>query len=111
MRTDDDSGRWAPEDPWRPPPRHAFTDDASTAVVEEAAVALTLLRSPMQLGDRLAELHALASLLAEIDARLPAVVAAALDQGHSWQEIAGQLDVTAVRRRYRTKLNTKKDTR
>src|SRR5436190_302505 len=44
--------------PRRAPPRGAVTDDHSAAVLEEATVTLTLLRSPMCLGDHLAELHA-----------------------------------------------------
>ena len=66
---------------------------------------LTLLRSPMRLGDHLAELHATVSLLAQIYARMPVIVAAARDQGHSWSDISGQLGVTpaAARRRYATR--------
>lgn len=91
-------------DPWTI--RHAMrpvVDAYSEAVVDEATVTLTLLRSPLQLGDRLAELHALVSLAAQIDARLPVVIAAARDQGHHWGDIADQLGVTtgAAQRRYR----------
>lgn len=90
-------------DPRRFPPAGPVTDEHSAALVEEATVTLTLLRSPMRLGDRLAELHATASLLAELQARLPTVVAAARDQGHDWAGIADALGVstTAARRRYR----------
>lgn len=90
-------------DPRRLHPSRALTDDDTAAVLDDAAVALTLLRCPMRLGDRLAELHALASLLAQINGSLPGVVAAARDQGHSWHGIADQLGVSAgaARRRYR----------
>lgn len=91
-------------DPHRAPPPGAVVDEASAAVADEALVTLTLLRAPMRLGDALAELHVTVSLLAELQARLPAVVAAARDQDHSWADIADQLGVSAAaaRRRYRT---------
>jgi hypothetical protein len=103
MTTDDPDGPWAFTDPWTiTHPRHAVADDTSAAVLDEAAVELTLLRSPMQLGDCLADLHAMVSLLAQIHAWLPVVVAGARDQGHSWSDIAEQLGVTpaSARRRY-----------
>lgn len=83
-------------------PREALVDEATAAVVDEATVTLTLLRSPLELGDRLAELHMLVSLAAPTDARLPVVVAAARDQDHRWAAIAGHLGVTpaTARRRY-----------
>jgi hypothetical protein len=71
-------------------------------------VELTLLRSPMHLGDCLADLHAMVSLLAQIHAWLPVVVAGARNQGHSWNEIAAQLGVTstAARQRYNPYITT-----
>lgn len=112
MVNDDTADAVACCDPRRPHPDCAVVDDASAAVLDEATVALTLLRSPMRLGDRLAELHALVSLHAQIDSRLPGVVAAARDEGHSWNGIAAQLGVSAgaARRRYtphRTTTNTR----
>lgn len=100
-------------DPRRPHPPHAVVDDATAAVLGEATVTLTLLRSPMHLGDRLAELHALASLLAQIRNSLPGVVAAARDQGHSWSGIAEQLGLSAgaARRRYTPHRTTTDTTR
>lgn len=50
-------------------------------------------------GDAGLELHALASLRAEIDARIPAVVADARDQNITWTAIAGQLGLTASQAR------------
>ena len=100
-------------DPRRAHRRHAVVDEASAAVLDEATVTLTLLRSPMRLGDHLAELHALMSLRAQIDARLSTVVAAARDQDHRWTDIAGQLAMTpdAARRRYRTQITTDENPR
>ena len=95
-------GPWSSGDPRRPHPPAAVVDDATAAVVAEATEILVLLRSPMRLGDGLAEVHAMVSLLAQIQASLPGVVAAARDQGHSWNGIAEQLGVSAgaARRRY-----------
>lgn len=103
MIDDDAVDVWSGNDPRRPHPSHAVVDDATAAILDEATVTLTLLRSPMRLGDRLAELHALASLLAQIHQSLPDVVAQARDQGHNWGGIAEQLGVTAgsARRRYK----------
>ena len=107
-------GPWAFVDPRTiTHPDHALVDDYSAAVLDEATVELTVLRCPMQLGDCLADLHALASLLAQIHAWLPVVIAGARDQGHSWGDIAGQLGVTpaTARRRYGADINTTTKTR
>lgn len=114
MTVDDANGPWAFADPWTiTHPRHAVVDDASAAILDEAAVELTLLRSPMQLGDCLADLHAMVSLLAQIHAWLPVTVAGARDQGHTWHDIAAQLGVTAgaARRRYSAYVKMSDETR
>jgi hypothetical protein len=114
MTSDDTDGPWAFEDPWTiTHPRHAVIDDHSAAVLEEAAVELTRLRSPMQLGDCLADLHAMVSLFAQIQAWLPVVVAGARDQGHTWGDIGAQLGVTpaAARRRYNPLIRMNNNTR
>jgi hypothetical protein len=87
-------------------PDHPVVNDETAVVLEDATVELTLLRSPMALGDGLADLHALVSLLGQLHEWLPVVVTGARNQGHTWAEIAGQLQVTpaAARRRYRTGL-------
>ena len=109
MSSDDSDGPWVVPDPWTVMlPRQAMTDCYSEAVVDEAVGTLTLLRAPMHLGDALAELHALVSLLTQIHARLPVVVAEAKDQGHSWAGIADQLGVTSAtaQRRYGHRITT-----
>ena len=83
-------------------PARPVRDDYSAAVVDEAVFSLTMLRSPMRWGDALAELHATTSLLAELQARLAGIVAAARDQDHTWTAIAAQLGVTAQTARRRT---------
>lgn len=79
-------------------------DDDSASVMGEAIVELTLLRSPAALGDGLADIHAMVSLLAQLHAWLPIAVVSARAQDHSWAAIAGQLQVSpaTARRRYRT---------
>ncbi len=70
-------------------------------MVEEAVESLVCLRGS-GLGDAGAALAALASLVAEAQARLPDAVADARDQDFTWAEIATRLATTAgtVRRRY-----------
>lgn len=84
-------------------PHHPLVDDDTAVVVEEATVELTLRRSLMGLGDGLADLHAMVSMLAQLQAWLPLVVASARSQGRSWIEIAGQLEVTPATARRRHK--------
>lgn len=96
-------------DPRREFPRRPVRDGFSTAVLDEAVLALRVLRSPMRWGDALAELHATASLLAEIQARLPRLVNDARDQDHSWADIADQLGVTAQTARRRAQNATTPD--
>lgn len=101
--TDHSAGPWAFRDPWTTThPGRPVTDDVSAAILNDAVTLLTLLRSPLSLGDALAELHAMVSLLAELQSALPASVAAARDQGHTWRDIAHQLQITpaSARRRY-----------
>jgi hypothetical protein len=101
--TDNSDPPWALRDPWTTThPDHPLNDEASAAVLDDAAEQLTLLRSPLALGDALAELHAKTSLLAELRASLPATVLTARDQDHTWHDIARQLQITpaTARRRY-----------
>ena len=71
MTSADPDGPWATDEPWTIHPGHPLVDDASAVVLEEAIVELTLLRSPMSLGDGLADLHAIVSLLAQLRAWMP----------------------------------------
>jgi len=81
--------------PWALPcPDCPLLDEESATVLEGAIEELTLLRSPMMLGDGLAELHAMVSLLAQLRAWIPRSVASARDQDYTWAEIAAQLGVT-----------------
>jgi len=83
-----------------PAPR---TDAESASVLTEAVGTLAALRTPYWLGDSAVTLHALASLIAQAEQMLPAAVAYARDQGHTWAEIGQLLNLspTAAARRYR----------
>lgn len=83
------------DDSRRPYPKRPVRDEASELVVDQALQSLQLLRAPMYYGDAGLELHALVSLHAEIDARVPHVVAEARAQNITWTDIAGQLRITA----------------
>jgi hypothetical protein len=63
-------------------PEHPLIDDQSAGIVEDATVELTLRRSPMHLGDGLADLHAMVSLQAQLQAWIPLAVAAAQPRPH-----------------------------
>ena len=88
------------------PPRIA---DDSAAVLAEALDSLGLMRFPLSLGDATAELHCLASLLEEAEARIPDAVADARDQDHSWEEIATCLGISpsVARRRFAAHARTR----
>lgn len=91
------------------PPALPRTDDDSRAVLSEALESLTLLRFPLSLGDATAELHCLASLIAEAKTLIPHAVAGARDQDHSWDEIATCLGIgtRTVRRRFTVHVRTR----
>jgi hypothetical protein len=77
------------------PPAAPRTGEDSARLLEEAMTSLVLLRFPASLGDAAAELHALASLVAEATARIVEAVFDAIDQDHGWTEIATCLAITA----------------
>ncbi|MFN2592168.1 MAG: hypothetical protein ABR532_04970 [Candidatus Dormibacteria bacterium] len=87
--------RWSMLDPSRSYPATPVVDDESAVVVDEAVHCLSMLRSPMWEGDALARLHALASLAAQINVLLPETIRDALDQDHSWADIATQLGTSS----------------
>ncbi|MGH7748583.1 MAG: hypothetical protein ACREQ5_28065 [Candidatus Dormibacteria bacterium] len=91
-----------PTDQVATPPAAPFTDDVSRAVVNDVVTSLTLMRFPLSLLDATAELHVLASLIQQANARIVDAVAEALDQDHLWCDIALCLGVSTstARRRY-----------
>jgi hypothetical protein len=82
------------DDSRRPYPKRPVCDEASELVLDQAVHGLQLLRAPMYYGDAGLELHALASLRAEIENRIPHVVADARHQNITWTAIASQLQHT-----------------
>ena len=87
-------------DPRRSYPPRPVADDVSAELVDEAVRSLVIMRAPMYLGDACAELNALLSLTAEIEARLPGVVKQARDQDTPWSAIARQLGVSVPEARH-----------
>ncbi|MDE3206342.1 MAG: hypothetical protein KGQ66_19210 [Acidobacteriota bacterium] len=83
------------------PPAPPRVDDESRLLLDRLLTALTDLRFPLSRYDAAAHLHTLASLQADIHARIPAVVADARDQDYSWNQIATSLGISpaAARRR------------
>lgn len=72
-----------------------YTDPDTEVVLEEAMASLGMLRNPAGwLGDGGAEIQLLASLAAELGARLSRAVALARDQEYSWAEIGDLLGTT-----------------
>jgi hypothetical protein len=86
-------------DPCRAYPRRPVCDETSEIVLDQALHSLQLLRAPMHYGDAGLELHALASLRAEIEARIPPAVSDARQQNITWTAIASQLELTASQAR------------
>ena len=84
------------------PPAPPAVNEESRAVLDEAITALTDLRFPLSRYDAAAELHAVASLQGQIEARITDIVASARDQELSWDDIATCLGVSVAncRRRY-----------
>jgi hypothetical protein len=83
-----------------PAPRTAAD---SAAVLAEAVDALAAPRTPYWLGDTAVGLHALASLIAQAQQMIPAVVSQARDQGRTWAQIGQLLNLSpaTAARRYR----------
>ncbi|MCA1693782.1 MAG: hypothetical protein LC749_03125, partial [Actinobacteria bacterium] len=79
-----------------------YTGADTAEIIDRAVGALVVLRAPMWLGDPGPTLSVLVSLAGEADGRLYDAVAAARDQGYSWEQIASRLatSVATARRRY-----------
>ena len=86
-------------------------DDLSANLLDEAIDTLAGLRTPYWLGDSAVRLHALASLLKQGQALLPAAVAQARDQDLTWDQIGELLGVTGptAARRYRPATAARKE--
>ena len=71
-----------------------YLDEESAYCLREATATLGTSRGMSWLGDAGAELHLLASLQRQLQARLPDAVAEARDQDYSWAEIGLRLGIT-----------------
>lgn len=81
--------------------RAPYLEHDTLELVERAVESLVWGRGSSP-GDAGAALSCLASLIAEAQSQLPAVVAEARCEGYTWEEVAGRLATTArtARRRY-----------
>jgi hypothetical protein len=78
-----------------------YRDDVTVALVDELIDSLIVMRSGST-GDGGAQLSVIASLLAELDSRVPEAVFQARDQDYTWRHIAGRLAMveSTIRRHY-----------
>lgn len=85
------------------PPASPRVDDESRVLLDRLVDALVDLRFPLSAHDATARLHVLASLAADVNARIPDLVADARDQAYTWTQIATSLATSpaAARRRHR----------
>lgn len=95
---------WHIPDPSRLHPDRPVIDDDSADAVENAIHQLSTNRSPLNETHAGLRLHALASLITQAQALLPAAVADARNHDFHWTEIAADLGITTstARRRYPT---------
>lgn len=84
------------------PPAPPRVDDDSRLLLDHILDALVDLRFPLSRHDATARLHVLTSLHADIEARIPDLIADARDEDHTWAQIATSLGTTpaAARRRH-----------
>jgi hypothetical protein len=89
-------------DAWEDRSAIPYTDETTTALIDNAVEVLLLIRSLIYLRDAAATISMLVSLIAEADARLADAVADARDLDYSWDTIADRLATTmaTARRRY-----------
>ena len=99
--TYDTAGRWHFTDPLVDRTTEPYRDDDTIGLVDEVIEALIVMRGGSP-GDGGAQLSAIASLLAELDSRLPEAIFDARDQDYTWREIAGRLAMveSTIRRHY-----------
>lgn len=83
------------------PPATPSVDEESRLLLDRLVTTLINLRFPLCRHDAAAaQLHVLASLHADIDARITAVVTESRDQDYSWEQIATSLGTSpAIARR------------
>jgi DNA-directed RNA polymerase specialized sigma24 family protein len=97
-----DTGRWQFLDQGEDDNREPYLADDTATVVDQAIGSLLVLRFAST-ADAGSQLSAIASLVAELDSRVPDAVVEAREQDYSWDEIAarlGRLSGPATRRRF-----------
>ena len=85
------------------PPAPPRVDDENRVLLDRLIDALVDLRFPLSRHDATARLHVLASLAADVHARIPDLIADARDPDYTWAQIATSLATSpaAARRRHR----------
>lgn len=97
----DGSGRWHYVSSWADHTTQPYRDDDCMDIVEDVIESLIICRSGST-ADAGALLSIMASLIAELEARLPEAIFDARDQGYLWVEIAQRLAMpeSTIRHRY-----------
>ena len=87
-----------------------YRDDDTMELVDDLIDSLIICRSGST-ADAGAQLSVIASLIAELDARLPEAIFEARDQDHTWAEIAGRLAMpeSTIRHRYSDYITCRKE--
>ena len=106
----DDTGRWhlvGADDRTIEP----YRDDETTELADDFIDSLIICRCGST-ADAGAQLSVIASLTAELDARLPETIYQARDQDYTWTEIAARLATpeSTIRHRYRDYVTRRKET-
>lgn len=106
----DRAGRWHYVDPSVDRTNQPYRDDDTIALADELIDSLITMRSG-SIYDGGAQLSVIASLIAELDSRLPEAVFEASDQAYTWGEIASRLAMaeSTVRRHYRDYVTCRKE--
>lgn len=97
----DNSGRWHYVDPAIDRTTQPYRDDETIELIDDMIDSLIICRAGST-GDAGAQLSVIASLAAELDARLPETIFEARNQDYRWADIAARLDMpeSTIRHRY-----------
>jgi hypothetical protein len=97
----DPTGRWHFVDPLADRTTEPYRDDDTEQLVDDLIDCLVICRSG-SVYDAGARLSITASLMAELDARLPETIFEARDQAYTWDDIAARLAMpeSTTRQRY-----------
>src|SRR5579859_5900482 len=106
----DTTGRWHYVDPVADRSGQPYRDDDTISLVDDLIDTLIICRSGST-ADAGAQLSIIASLTAELDARLPETIFEARDQDYTWAQIAARLNFaeSTIRHRYGDYVACRKD--